>query len=186
MHPCPGCGTLFESAEGPTHRYIGASAGCWGIYSAIVAGQEVPAELLRASRIAPEARTRPSGRQQHDASIGTLIVDAYAAQHHGDPSPQAIQSVAVHLLAMHGVIAAGLAPVQAMWVRRRAVRRKGVYAWLTPPALAQMLTIRHLFPGGGVETPASPAEYVSSVYAAWMRLHGATIEEWFTTFVVAG
>ena len=25
--PCPGCGALFPPSDGPTHRYLGASAG---------------------------------------------------------------------------------------------------------------------------------------------------------------
>jgi hypothetical protein len=32
-----------------------------------------------------------------------MFADAYGVQHHGDDSPQAIQSVAVHLLSIHGI-----------------------------------------------------------------------------------
>jgi hypothetical protein len=31
--PCTGCGAMVPDIEGPTHRYIGASPGCWQIYS---------------------------------------------------------------------------------------------------------------------------------------------------------
>lgn len=27
--PCPGCGALVPSSDGPTHPYLGASPGCW-------------------------------------------------------------------------------------------------------------------------------------------------------------
>jgi hypothetical protein len=33
LSPCPGCGALFPDFEGPTHRYIGASAGCWALFN---------------------------------------------------------------------------------------------------------------------------------------------------------
>lgn len=28
--PCPGCGARFPDRNGPTHRYLEASPGCWG------------------------------------------------------------------------------------------------------------------------------------------------------------
>ncbi|HLF87607.1 MAG TPA: DUF5946 family protein [Anaerolineales bacterium] len=80
---CPGCRALLPDIDGPTHRYIGASPACWGIYTALTGGGEPP--------MAP-------------APSNTLIVDAYAAQHPGTPSPQSIQSVAVHLIALYGVL----------------------------------------------------------------------------------
>ena len=51
-----------------------------------------------------------------------LLADAYAAQHPGVPGPQAIQSVAIHLLVLEGVFNRGVAPENAQWVRRRALR----------------------------------------------------------------
>src|SRR5438105_15652536 len=53
--PCVGCGALVPDIGGPTHRYIGASPGCWQAYG----------ELL------------PTG------TAHLLVVDVYAAQHPG-------------------------------------------------------------------------------------------------------
>jgi hypothetical protein len=88
---CPDCGIVLpQLAESdPTHRYIGASASCWQLFSYLLNAGEPP--------VAP-------GR------LNPLLVDAYCVQHHGTPSPQAINSVAVHALALHGVLAAGVSP----------------------------------------------------------------------------
>lgn len=157
---CADCGATFPASGGPSHEYIGGSPECWALYSALVAGQ-VPGRPLQAD----------------DA----LLVDAYAAQHHGVPSPQAIQSVAVHLLVLHGVFRRGLGPAQALWVRRRALRRRGVFAWLDPPSPGRALTILDLVPG---TTGRSTADYARSVLETWEAVHGATIAHWYDTFVV--
>jgi hypothetical protein len=136
-------------------------------------------DLLPRSRIPESPVTIPA---RNDASLDSLFGDAYAVQHHGDESPQAIQSVAVHLLNVHGVITGKT--TQPGWALGRAVRKKGVFHKLTPPALGSALTIRHLFPGGGVLTPVTRTQYVLSVYETWMSLHRATVEEWYQRYVV--
>lgn len=95
--PCPGCGALFEVHAGPTHRYIGASPACWAMYSAWLIGVPPSADDLARS----DAPPRPGPTTAGPDGASALVVDAYAAQHHGTPSPQAIQSVAVHVLALH-------------------------------------------------------------------------------------
>ncbi|MGE3342751.1 MAG: DUF5946 family protein [Vicinamibacterales bacterium] len=112
-----------------------------------------------------------------------MMIDAYAAQHGGSPSPRSIQSVAVHLLALHGVFARGLSPASALWVRRRALRTRGVFAWLDPPPVASALTIRHLFGSGERPGGCTPNDYVWSVYAAWAAVHADCLEQWYRRFV---
>ena len=75
-----------------------------------------------------------------------LLVDAYAAQHPGTPSDQAIQSVAVHLITLCGVLERGVPLSDALWLRQRARRgsleaRGRRSSWLTPPAFDGRLTI---------------------------------------------
>ncbi len=114
---------------------------------------------------------------------GALVVDAYAAQHHGTPSPQAIQSVAVHLLALHGTLRRGVDPSGALWIRQRALRRRGGFHWLSPPDPSRAFTIRHLYISAGENPVCSPAEYVVSVYRAWTAEHDAQIDEWYREYV---
>ena len=84
--PCVGCGALVPDVAGPTHPYIGASRGCWAIYGEVLA--------------------KEYGEYGYPPVHG-LTVDAYAAQHPGTPSRQAIQSVAVHLIALYLVLERG-------------------------------------------------------------------------------
>ena len=79
LERCPDCGAVLPVLDGPTHRYLGASPACWATFSALNNAGDPP---LAPGHLIP------------------LITDAYAVQHPGVPSPQAIQSVAVHLLAM--------------------------------------------------------------------------------------
>ena len=170
LEPCPDCGALLPQSDGPTHRYIGASAACWAIFSALNNAGEPPLQ---------------------PGPFNNLLPDAYAAQHPGTPSPQAIQSVAVHVLTLHGVLAMGTAPKNALWLRQRALRRgkqsgkHGRFSWLTPPSFAGTITV-----AGIVQTPTPAArtakvkEYVRSVYDLWFRAHSATIDRWYRQYVL--
>lgn len=180
LERCPGCAASFPRFDGATHPYIGATAACWTLLSAVLAGAGPPAELLRESTV---ASVRVSGLTAVPHT-GVLLLDAYAAQHHGTPSPQSIQSVAVHLLVLHGVLARGAAPDAALWIRRQAVRRKGVFAWLSPPEPDRAYSLRHCFPGRDIATPCSPEAYVSSVYEAWQTDHAHQLDRWYDAFVV--
>lgn len=33
--PCVGCGALVLDTDGPTHRYVGASPGCWAVFNEV-------------------------------------------------------------------------------------------------------------------------------------------------------
>jgi hypothetical protein len=145
---CPGCGAAFPLDNGPTHPYIGASAGCWAYYTALLASPRNTA----------------------------LLIDAYALQHHGDGSPQAVQSVAVHALTLHGILVRGMAASQALWIRRRALRRKGVFHKLDPPPLGLAPSLRDA---------SNLDAYVRTVSEVWHREHGETFSEWFDRYVVS-
>ena len=158
---------------------MGASAACWALFNSCVVLQDPGSSgLLVASQIPKRPVVVPA---RTDASLDPLLGDAYGFQHHGDDSPQAIQSVALHLLNVHGIVSGKT--TRPGWALGRAIRQKGVFHKLTPPALGGALTIRHLFPGGGVAVPATRTQYVVSVYEAWMSLHGATVEKWYERYV---
>jgi len=178
--PCPGCGALFPPFEGPTHRYIGASAGCWALFNWTVTTEGPDTDMVVQSRIQENPVCIPVRKTA--TPLDALFGDAYGVQHHGEDSPQAIQSVAVHLLNLHGIISDKT--TLPKWPIGRALRTRGVFHKLDPPALGSALTIRHLFPAGGVVTPVTRSQYVVSVYDAWMALHRSTVEEWYERYVV--
>lgn len=172
--PCPGCGAALPASDGPTHRYLGASAACWAIYSAMFSGGE--------PRIAPT----PALAQ---------VVDAYAVQHPGTPSDQATQSVAVHLTALYAAFVKQTDLGRLVWVRQRALRAKpghrsligkhGRFQWLTPPDFAGSINVAQI---AEAATPQARAElverYVREVWELWARDYLKTVAQWYEEFVV--
>lgn len=154
---CPDCGAFVPNINGPTHRYLGASPGCWALFG--------------------EVMTRELGDSRYGGDY-YLMVDAYAVQHPGSPSPQSIQSVAIHLITLHAVFTGGVDPSSAVQVRQRASRHKRVFSWLEPPASLGAVTV------ADVHATTSPEEYhrcvkqwARSAWEAWAP-HHATIHKW--------
>ena len=158
LRPCVGCGALVPEIEGPTHRYLGASPGCWAVY-----GEVLEKEYGDYLRYAPVHR---------------LTVDAYAAQHPGVPSPQSIQSVAVHLIRLHLVLERGLRPERANAAMQWTVSRSKGFVWLDPPESLGEITVLD------VRDAKDPDEHIErvrewarSVWEAWAP-HHETVRRW--------
>jgi hypothetical protein len=169
LERCPGCDALLPKRDGATHRYIGASSACWEIFAALSNGNEPP--------LAP-------------APLNDLLRDAYAAQHPGTPSDQAIQSVAVHLLTLYGVLVRGVAPENALWIRLRGVRDDSIpkhkrFAWLASPSFAGKLTVADIItqPTPGARTELL-ARYIESVWMTWAHEHEKMISVWYDKYIV--
>ncbi len=75
-----GCRGVVPDGDGPIHRYMTASPGCWRIHAELGAGG------FPASPRSP------------------LTVDAYAVTHPGVPGPQSTPSVWVHLVTLCAVL----------------------------------------------------------------------------------
>ncbi|HVB31200.1 MAG TPA: DUF5946 family protein [Gemmatimonadaceae bacterium] len=143
---CVGCGAAFEDLDGPVHRYMTSSPACWARYG----------ELL--GRLA----TRPDLQD-----VRQMCVDAYAVQHPGTPNPQAIQSVALHLLSMRRYLVEGL-PATPL----RVVGEKGSFVWLTPPAMRGECTVADMPIEGTVNVLRDAARFwVESTWTAWAPHH---------------
>lgn len=126
LTPCPGCGANLPGTGDWGHRYVGASVACWEIFASLINANAPP--------LAP-------------APMNAIITDAYMSQHPGEPTPQAIQSVAVHALVLYAVFEQNLPIDQVLWLRQYVLRenigpKRGRFSWLTPPsALSQTITI---------------------------------------------
>lgn len=158
LRPCIGCGVRVPDVAGPTHRYLGASPGCFAL-----AGEVFEKEYADYALYAPVHR---------------LAVDAYAAQHPGVPSPQAIKSVGVHLIRLHLMLERGLRHEKANAAMKWASRLKRDFVWLEPPASLGGLTVLH------VHAARNPAEHLErvrewagSVWEAWSP-HHETVRRW--------
>jgi len=156
---CPGCKASLDPVDGPTHRYIGASPACWQVYTTLVAG----------------GYAIVGGGQ-----YGSLLVDAYAAQHPGVESPQARQSVAVHLLTLWAILRAGADVEKAIDIRVRAVsigKRTGGFDWLQPAPESYPLTVAGLTSSTPINA-SSIDLFVGGVLGSWMANHEAAIRKW--------
>jgi hypothetical protein len=170
LEPCIGCGAILPALEGPVHRYMDSSPACWAVFNALQ-NPERPLEF---------------------APFNALIVDAYAAQHPGVPtSPQAINSVAVHLMTLHGILEKKFKPDQAMWLRQRpgrpgSIERHSRFHWLTPPSFANCLKVADVAAGKTTHERSSIVEaWVKDVWKAWSELHGDQVAMWFEQFVIS-
>jgi Family of unknown function (DUF5946) len=159
---CPGCRADLPKLVGPTPRYIGASPACWTVFSNLLNAGEPP--------ITP-------------APMNALIGDAYATQHPSTPSEPAIQSVAVHLLTLYGVLVVGVASTKALWIRQRALREKkvskrGRFRWLTPPSFEGSFTISHTIREPDPEARADKArDYVEQTWSLWSTQYLQTLSD---------
>jgi hypothetical protein len=154
---CIGCGGLIPDIDGPTHRYMESSPGCWQLYGEVLA------------------------REYSDAafrSMHRLTVDSYAVQHPGRPTAQSIQSVCVHLMSLCMVIEQGVDLAQATRALGRAVRPKGRFVWLTPPRSAGGITVVDV---AAAATAAAHVDRVrawaESAWSAWAEHHDA-VRSW--------
>jgi hypothetical protein len=160
---CPGCKASLEPVDGPTHRYIGASPACWHIYTILGAGGYA---IVGGDR------------------YGSLLVDAYAAQHPGVDSPQARQSVAAHLVTLWAILRAGADIEKAIDIRVRAVsvgKRTGGFEWLEPAPESYPLTVAGLISAEPIDA-ASIDLYVGGVLGSWMTNHEHAIKRWYDLY----
>jgi hypothetical protein len=154
---CIGCGAMFADQEGPTHRYMESSPGCWAVYGEVVA------------------------REYSDlsyASLHRLKVDAYAVQHPRRPSAQSIQSVARHLMSLCLVLERRMEPGRATAFLQAAAEPKGRFVWLVPPASRGAVTVKDVHRAeSATEHKRLVRAWAESAWSAWSP-HHAAIGEW--------
>jgi hypothetical protein len=147
--------------DGPTHRYLGASPGCWAAYGEL---SEKEASDYRYMR-------------HHQ-----MTVDAYCAQHPGTPSPQAVRSVAVHLVGLHLQLEREPS-AEGLYAARQRIASLGKggelnLAWLEPPASPGEVTVLHMLGAGDPEEYGERAlEWAKAVWEAWSD-HHETVRRW--------
>jgi len=159
---CYGCGGLFPEAPpsgttAPTHPYILSSPGCWQAYGELLAREYQDARYMRVHR---------------------LTVDAYAAQHPGVDTPQARNSVGIHLSRLLLLFERGWPIERANAAMLAITAKKRDYPWLPPPTQLGSVTVLHPL---GATTPEEHAERVEewarSVWDAWAE-HHPSVRTW--------
>ena len=163
LEPCFSCGASVPSIDGPTHSYMLSSPGCWAVYGEV---------LLR-----EYSDRRYSGNHR-------LTVDAYAVQHPGEPTPQAVRSVRAHLSMLYLVLECG-------WLHDRATEILGEIAsrnkeqdldWLEPPESLGEVTVLDVRKASSPETHLDQVEqWAHSAWQAWKDHHDA-VRSWMGSF----
>lgn len=150
MQICPGCGSQLPAVEGPVHAYMTASPACWAAFGRVMAREYSDPGLMAVHR---------------------LSVDAWAVQHPGDGSRQAIQSVGLHLARLWVQIELGLEGEAANTAMLGFAARKATLPEL-PPREAYSVTVADV---ADEEEPAVHAaavrRWAESVWAAWADQH---------------
>ena len=135
-----------------------SSPGCWAVYGEILA--------------------REYGNPALFDRVHRLTVDTYAVQHPGRPSPQSIQSVALHLISLCLILEHGATPPAATTALQAASRHKGCYVWLPPPASLGTLTVADVWPAAAPDAHEEVVRrWAEDVWAAWWP-HHATVRQW--------
>ena len=148
---CFSCGALVPDIQGPTHRYMLSSPGCWAVYGSLLA--------------------RDHGEYGYPA-VHRLSVDAYAVQHPGQPNRQAIQSVAVHLIGLYYSLERGLPSAQVTKAIGRATQFNDQFVWLEPPASMGTVTVVDAADAGGLDEYQRLARaWAESAWEAWSAYH---------------
>lgn len=152
--PCPDCRALVPDVDGPTHAYLGGSAGCWAVWGELQARGYVD---LAAAAAMP------------------LAIDAYAAQHPGLEGRRQAQSVWVHLVSICAILEHGLLPADGIRLKHEMLRDDPVFRWLEPPTDPGPVTVLDAA-AAGLDLGAVVERWAASVWAAWSAHHGAIRE----------
>jgi len=157
MIKCIGCGGLFPEMDGPVHRYMESSPGCWAAFGKVLAREFSDPRYYEVHR---------------------LSVDAYAVQHPGQPSRQSIHSVGVHLIRLCLFLEHGLAAENANDAMLNASKHKHTFLWLEPPLSLGSTTVADIVKAQTVQEHKDAVRaWAKSAWEAWSP-HHETIRRW--------
>jgi hypothetical protein len=152
---------MFPESDGPVHRYMESSPGCWAAFGEVLAREYSDFNYARMHR---------------------LTVDSYAVQHPGQPSPQSIQSVALHLISLSLVLQHAVPMHEATAVLQESGKFKANFIWLDSPPTRGGITVADVH---AAKDPQQHAELVrawaESAWKAWTP-HHSTIQSWVEKF----
>lgn len=154
---CFSCGGHYPDIDGPVHRYMDSSSGCWSVYGEVLA------------------------REYSDPAyfdVHRLSVDAYAVQHPGKTDRQSIQSVGLHLVRLCLFIEHGLTAEKANEAMLDAGKTKHSFVWLKPPSSMGALTAADVIRTKSVaEHKVVVRQWAQVSWEAWSTHHNI-IRSW--------
>ncbi len=156
---CFSCGGEYPDIDGPVHRYMKSSPGCWAVYGEVLAREYSNADYFAVHR---------------------LTVDAYAVQHPGSKDRQSIHSIGVHLIRLCLFLEHGLTAERANDAMLEAAKNKHTFTWLEPPTCLGEITAADIAKTNSVdEHKALVKEWAQCVWDAWSCHHGI-VRKWLS------
>lgn len=154
---CFSCGALVPDSEGPAHRYMLSAPGCWHRFGEVLAREYENRDYWPLHR---------------------LTVDCFAVQHPGEPNPQAIQSVAVHLISLYMVLERNVPPERSTRLLKDAVKSSVKFHWLEPPDFRGERTVMDVHATSTAQAHLEAVRaWAESCWQAWSD-HRETIQKW--------
>ncbi len=148
---CFSCGAEAPDIQGEVHRYMDSSPGCWKLFGDILEKEYADQAYWKNHRI---------------------TVDAYAVQHYGVPSPQAIQSVNLHLASLHLIYVNGFDVKQADKGLTYLAGFKSELSWLTPPAAVGSINVTTILRAKNAEEHCELIyKWGKDAWEAWKEHH---------------
>jgi len=150
---CLGCGALVPDIDGPVHKYVPSSPGCWKTFG------EVQVDEAQRFRYTP---------------AHLVVVDAYMAQHPGDGSDRRDrQSVFVHLVGGCAALEHTALPAYTTKLLSRVIRhRQGQFPVLHRSHGPGPLTVLHMVGAADlVDYERRTREWATSVWNSWNEHH---------------
>lgn len=156
VEPCFSCGALAPRSDGPTHRYMLSSPGCWKVYGEVLAREYGDLRYMANHR---------------------LTVDAYAVQHPGEPTRPAVRSVCLHLSSLCAVLERGLSPPEATALLQRLAERDDPLR-LEPPESLGAVTVADVHATDGLDAHLAAVErWARAAWDAW-EVHHDSVRSW--------
>lgn len=148
---CFSCHAEIPDIEGAVHKYMDSSTGCWKLFGEILEKEYSDTEYWKNHRI---------------------TVDAFAVQHYGKPSSQAIHSVNLHLASMYLIYEKGFDLKLADKGLTTLANYKSELFWLNPPENVGNITVADIIKAQtAMEHCKLVYEWGNSVWKAWTNHH---------------
>ena len=113
-----------------------------------------------------------------------VSVDAYAVQHPGVEGPQAMRSVAMHLMRLCLVYERGMPPATGRGMAPRLLAQPPGVAWLQPPAHRGARTVADVAAAANADEHLLRVDdWGRELWAAWSE-HHATVRRWLDATLV--
>jgi len=155
MDKCFSCKAEVGNIKGEVHKYMDSSPGCWKLFGDIL----------------EKEYSDPSYWKNH-----RITVDAFAVQHFGKPSSQAIQSVNLHLSSLYLIYEKGFDVKLADKGLTTLAKYKSELFWLEPPDEVGDITVVDILKAKTADEHCELIfEWGKSVWNAW-TFHHKTIQ----------